>query len=178
MSQERVTSAYTRPLPAVLIAWFLALGVDVFLHAGLFARLYLTPGPFVLPAEQAFRRIPLGYVAFLVLTAGLYWLCRRLEVRGIRAGWWHGSAVGLVLWGGLLLGLYSVSTAGAPLLAAWWLGQAVELGASGAVIGGLAAGMAPARMLLRVTLIVLALFILTVVLQSLGLAPPMRLAVA
>jgi hypothetical protein len=44
------------------------------------------------------------------------------------AGWQLGVAFGLVLWGSLAMGLYSISTAGLPLLAAWWLGQAVESG--------------------------------------------------
>jgi len=173
-----MTSAYARPLSAVFIAWFVSLGVDLFLHAGLLARLYLAPSAFVLSAGQAFRRIPLGYLAFLLLTAALFWLCRRLDVRGIAAGFRHGFVIGLVVWGGLVLGLYSISTAGVPLLVAWWLGQAVELGIAGAVIGGLAAGVKPRRMLLWVALIVIGLFVLTVVLQNLGLAPAMRLAVS
>jgi hypothetical protein len=176
MSQEGMNQAYARPLPAVLIAWFLSLGVDLFLHGGLFARLYLSTSGFVLPADRAFRRIPLGYLAFLLLTAALFWLCRRLDVRGILAGWWHGFVFGVVLWGGLVLGLYSISTASIPLLVAWWVGQAVELGISGGVVGGLAAGISPRRMLLWVTLIVVALLVCTIVLQSLGVAPPMRLA--
>jgi len=171
-----MTSAYAKPLPAVLIAWFLALGVDLFLHAGLLARLYVISSPFILPADQAFRRIPLGYLAFLIVTAALFWLCRRLDVRGVRAGWWHGFVAGGVLWGGLVLGLYSISTASLPMLLAWWAGQAVELGVSGAVIGGLAAGIPPRRMFRWVALIVVTLFVLTIALQSLGLAPSMRVA--
>lgn len=171
-----MSSPYARPLSAVGVAWFLSVGVDLFLHGGLLARLYVVPSGFVLPADQAFRRIPFGYLAFLVLTSALFWLCRRLEVRGVVSGWRHGFVIGLVLWGGLVLGLYSISTAGVPLLVGWWLGQAVELGAAGGVIGGLAAGVAVRRMLLWVTSIVLVLLVLTVALQSLGIAPAMRLA--
>jgi hypothetical protein len=54
-----VDSTYARPLPAVLTAWFLSLGIDLFLHGALLARLY-PPTGFALPADQAFRRIPLG----------------------------------------------------------------------------------------------------------------------
>ncbi len=166
--------SYARPLPAVSIAWFLSVGVDLFLHGGLLARLYVVPSGFLLPAEQAFRRIPLGYAAFLVLTASLFWFLRRLDVRGLAAGWWHGFVTGLVVWGGLILGLYSITTAGIPLLAGWWLGQAVELGAAGAVIGGIAAGTSSRRMGLRVLLMVFLLLLLTIVIQNLGLAPAMR----
>jgi len=172
---ELMNSIYARPLSAVSIAWFLSIGVDLFLHGGLLARLYVVPSGFVLPADQAFQRIPFGYLAFLVLTAALFWLCRRLRVRGVVPGWWHGLLIGLVLWGSFVLGLYSISTARVPLLVGWWLGQAVELGAAGAVIGGLAGGLAPRRMLLWIALIVLVLFGLTVTLQTLGIAPAMRL---
>lgn len=160
----------------MLIAWFLALGVDLFLHAGLLARFYLIKSPFLLPPEEAFRRIPVGYLAFLLLTAALFWLFRRLDVRGIRTGCQHGFLVGVVLWGSLAGGLYSISTASAPLLVAWWLGQAVELGVSGGVIGGIAAGIPRRRMLFWAAMIVGVLFAITIALQSLGLAPAMRLA--
>ena len=169
-------SPYVRPLPTVLTAWFLSVGVDLFLHGGLLARLYVVPSGFVLPADQAFRRIPFGYLAFLLVTAALFWICRRVEVRGVGAGWRHGFVIGIVLWGALVLGLYSISTAGVPLLVGRWLGQAVELGAAGGVIGGLAAGVSFRRMLLWVTMIVFVLLVLTVALQSLGIAPAMRVA--
>jgi hypothetical protein len=169
-------STYARPLRTVLTAWFLSVGVDVFLHGGLLARLYMIPSGFVLPADQAFRRIPLGYLAFLLLTVGLFWFCRSVDVRGVGAGWRHGFVIGIILWGALVLGLYSISTAGVPLLVGWWLGQAVELGVAGGVIGGLAAGVSFRRMLLWVTLIVFGLLVLTVALQSLGIAPAMRVA--
>jgi hypothetical protein len=176
MSPEPMSSAYAKPVPTVLIAWFLSLGIDLFLHGGLLARLYLIKSPFILPADEAFRRIPLGYLAFLLLTAALFWLCRRLDVRGIRAGWRHGFVFGVVLWGSLVVGLYSISTATVPMLAAWSVGQAVELGVSGGIIGGVAAGIPLRRMFFWVTLIVGALLVLTIALQSLGVAPPMRLA--
>jgi len=168
-----MSSSYPRPASTVLVAWFLCLGVDLFLHGGLLARLYLTPGPLILEAEEAFRRIPLGYAAFLLLAVALYWLLRRLDVRGTRSGWWHGFLSGFVLWGALALGLYSITTAGAALLAAWWLGQAVELGLAGAVIGARAAGVSLRRAWLVVGATVIALVILTVVLQSLGWSPAM-----
>jgi len=59
-------------ISAVGAAWVLSLGFDLFLHAGLLARLYVEPGPFLLPPMVAFRRIPLGYLSFLVLTLSLY----------------------------------------------------------------------------------------------------------
>lgn len=171
-----MNSSYAKPASTVFLAWFLSLGVDLFLHGGLLARLYVTPSPFILQADDAFRRIPLGYLAFLLLVAALFWLCRRLDVRGLRSGWWHGFVSGLVLWGSLVLGLYSISTASIGLLMGWWLGQAVELGLAGVVIGALAANVSLRRAWLWVIVTVILLFVLTVVLQNVGWAPAMRLA--
>lgn len=95
------TVGTSRMLLTVAAAWVLSLGFDVFLHAGLLARLYVEPSPFLLGPEEAFRRIPLGYLAFLVLTMALYWFLRRLGVRGTIAGLRYGAAAGAVVWGGL-----------------------------------------------------------------------------
>lgn len=169
-------SSYPKPVPTVLLAWFLCLGADLFLHGGLLARFYAASSPFLLVAEAAFRRIPFGYVAILVLVGGLFWLCRRLNVRGVRSGWWHGFVAGIVVWGGLALGLYSITTAGGRLLAGWWLGQAVELGLAGAAMGALASGVPLWRAWLWVVAAVIALIALTVALQTMGLAPAARVA--
>lgn len=160
---------------AVFAAWVLSLGVDLFLHAGLLARLYLVPSPFLLDPMTAFRRIPLGYLTFFILTASLAWLVSRLNVRGAAAVFRLGVGAGAVIWGALALGLYSISTAPWELLVAWWIGQALELGLAGAVIGAAAAGTSTRRLWTRVTIAVLACVVVTVVAQSLGWAPPMRI---
>ena len=138
------------PVGGVLAAWLLSLGFDLFLHAGLLARLYARPSPFLLPAEDAFRRIPLGYAAFLILTIALYWLFRRLDVRGALNGFRVGLLAGLVLWGAWGLGLYSVSIAEADLMVGWWVGQGAELALAGAVLGAVAAGVSRRALMLKV----------------------------
>lgn len=112
-------------------AWALSIGIDLFLHAGLLARLYVEPSPFLLPAQDAFRRIPLGYLTFLILTVGLFWLLRRLRIRGFTAGFRLAAVAGAVVWGAPVLGLYSISTANPGLLIGWWIGQTVELSVAG-----------------------------------------------
>jgi hypothetical protein len=159
---------------AVAAAWLLSLGFDLLLHAGLLAGLYVAPSPFLLGPEAAFRRIPLGYLAFLALTVALGWLLRRLGIRGTFAGFRFGIAAGAVVWGALSVGLYSISTASWPLLASWWIGQAIELGLAGAVLGAAANGMPLRRIWAIVSVAVLACLVATVVLQSSGLAPPMK----
>jgi hypothetical protein len=168
-------SGALRVIGVVGAAWILSLGFDFFLHAGILATLYLEAGPFVLRPEVAFRRIPLGYLSFLVLTLSLYWLFRRLGIRGVASGLRHGGIVGAIVWGALTMGLYSISTAALPLLAGWWIGQAVELGIAGAVLGAAAAGVSLKRIWTLVAVAVFGFLAGTIVLQNLGLAPAMRL---
>jgi hypothetical protein len=161
-------------LSSIAAAWVLSVAIDLFLHAGLLARVYVEPSPFLLPAEDAFRRIPLGYLTFFILTIGLFWLLRRLNVRGIRAGFRLGAVVGATVWGALVLGLYSISTASLSLLVAWWVGQTAELAFAGAVLGAAADRVSLKRIWAVVSLVLVVLVAATVTLQSLGLAPAMK----
>jgi hypothetical protein len=165
-----------RALSGIAAAWVLSLGFDLFLHAGLLARLYTEPSPFLLQADDAFRRIPLGYASFLALTLGLYGLFRRLNVRRATSGFRHGLAVGAAAWGAFVVGLYSISTASPALLVGWWAGQAVELALAGAVLGAVAGGARLKRVWLIVIAAAIGSIAVTIALQSLGLAPAMRLA--
>jgi hypothetical protein len=161
---------------AIAAAWLLSLGFDLFLHGGLLASLYLEPGPFLLPPEEAFRRIPFGYLTFLILTASLSWLLLRLGVRGAAEGFRYGLTAGFVLWGAHAIGLYSISTASWQLLAGWWLGQALELGLAGAVLGAAAGGMRLKRIWLLVIVVVIICVVVTITLQSIGSAPAVKVA--
>jgi len=156
------------------VAWLVSLGFDVFLHAGALARIYARPSAFLLPAETAFLRIPLGYASFLVLTAALYWLFLQLSVRDWFTGLRVGLFAGLTLWGAWTLGLYSISVAEGDLLVGWWLGQAAETGLAGAFLGAAASGMERRRFLTKAAWVVGLLVVATVVLQVTGLAPAMK----
>jgi hypothetical protein len=172
--QDPATAGSSRAMLSVAAAWFLSIGFDLFLHGGLLAGQYVEPSPFLLPAEEAFRRIPLGYLSFLILTVGLFWLLRRLGVRGAMPGFRAGAAAGAVVWGATVVGLYSISTASLPLLAGWWIGQTVELGLAGAVLGA-AANRVPLKRIWAIVAAAVVLFVAgTITLQSLGLAPAMK----
>ncbi len=163
------------PLGLIVAAWFLSLGFDFFLHAGVLAKLYLIQTPFLLPPQAAFARIPLGYASFFVLTACLWWLYRETGVRGWFEGMHLGVLTGLVVWGAFCMGLYSISTMPLSLVIGWWVGQAAELGLAGAVLGAGLAGVPRRRLYVKVALAVFACLVVTIVLQSTGLAPPMRI---
>lgn len=168
-SDERRRRA-PRPVATALIAWLAMLGADLFLHAGVLAPLYDWDSPFLLRPEQAFVRIPAGWGAFLVLALALVWLLPRLGVRNGRDGVLVAAGAGMVAWGALLLGLWSISTADPALLAAWWLGQVAELALGGYVVGAALAGVRLRRLVLLVVVVVSIGVTTAVVLQSIGYA--------
>jgi hypothetical protein len=159
------------PLSLTLIAWLATLGFDFFLHGGLLAGVYVRSDPFLLPPERAFALIPVGYLSFLLLTVLLVRLMDRLDLTGWRAGAVFGLELGGLAWGALVLGLYSISTASPALLLAWFVGQTVELGIAGAVVGSGRAGTAIRRLFWIVLAFVLVMVLITIVMQSTGLAP-------
>jgi hypothetical protein len=133
---------------AVAMAWLAAIGFDFLLHAGILRGLYLSPGGFLLPPELAFRRIPLGYLAFLIITVLMAWLMRLGGISGLHQGTRFGLTFGVLLWGAWCLALASITTAPWGLLIAWFVGQSLEAGLAGAVLGAaFAAG--PLRRLAR-----------------------------
>jgi len=158
----------------IIAAWFLCIGIDFLLHAGILARLYLNESPFLLPPESAFARILIGYFTFLVLTLSLWWLTAAVGAKGARRGFQIGLVSGAVIWGALLLGLFSISTAPVDLLGAWWVGQAIELGAAGAVLGAGRETQDRRRIYARVAIIFFGCLVTTILLQSFGWAPAME----
>lgn len=157
------------------LSWLSILGIDFFLHGGLLASLYVRPSPFLLPPADAFRLIPLGYLAALLSTVLLLWLMLRLDLSGWRQGLTFGLQLGALLGGALVLGLLSISTAELSLLVGWSVGQTVEMGIAGAVAGSGLAGTRPTILLVKVVVLVIFLVALTIALQSIGLAPAVRL---
>jgi hypothetical protein len=62
------------------------------------------------------------------------------------------------------------------LLLGWWIGQTIEAGLAAAVLGASTSGVSLKRIWILVAAAVFAFFAATVVLQSLGLAPPMKIS--
>ena len=158
-----------------LLSWLAMLGVDFFLHGGLLAAFWVQDSPFLLPPAQAFSLIPVGYAAFLLLAVLLIWLMTRLEITGWGPGFIFGLKLGALVWGALVLGLNSATTAGLPLLLSWFVGQTLEMAVGGAVIGRALGGERLSRLFLIVLGLVVLFFVITIVMQSLGLAPTVRM---
>jgi hypothetical protein len=146
------------------------LGFDFFLHGGLLAGLYRESSPFLLPPDQAFMLIPVGYLSFLIGAILVVWLLIRLEIKSWRAGFRFGVTLGALMWGGLALGLLSISTASLALMLGWFLGQTVELGIAGAVA---AQGLGMERLgrlwVYVIAFILVAVFV-TIMIQNIGMA--------
>jgi hypothetical protein len=151
------------------------LGFDFFLHAGLLARLYIKPSPFLLSPAKAFWLIPIGYMSFLLMAILLTWMMDGLEIVGKRRGLVFGIKFGGMVWGALVLGLLSISTADVDLLLGWLFGQALELGIAGAVVGDGLSGEHLNRVFVAVITFTVLSVIITILCQTIGLAPVVRM---
>jgi hypothetical protein len=151
------------------------IGIDFLLHGGLLAEFYVQPSPFLLPPDQAFRLIPVGYISFLLLAVLLVWLMLRLKIKGWREGSIFGLKLGALVWGALVLGLMSITTASLWLLVGWMLGQTAEMAVAGMIAGCGLEGARLTRILMVVVAIIVVCVGVTIVLQSMGLAPTIRI---
>jgi hypothetical protein len=162
---------FSRRFRVALVVWLAMLGLDFLLNGAVFAGMYQGDGAFILAPAEAFRRIPLGYLAFLILAIGIVEIAYRLRVvriaDGIRLGLLIGGVFGAI-WG---LSLYSIATLGAQLALAFaviWLSLAVLGSAVGAA--GLA-GTSLRGLVLRVGAFDLLCAVIVIGLQSFGVVP-------
>ena len=157
----------------ILISWIAFLGFDFLLHAGLLAKMYSRTNPALLNAELAFYRIPFGYLSFLVFVVVVYWIFSRIGINEWKKGFWFGIKFGALLGMASTLGFYSILTVDLDMLIGWGLGQTIEFGIVGAIIGGANSGISLKKLLIGVATFVVIAVILTIILQNVGLAPPM-----
>lgn len=158
-----------------LIAWFAMLGLDFLLNGAVFARIYQDGSAFMLAPAEAFRRIPLGYLAFLIVAFGIVELIRHLGITrtgdGIRLGLVLG-ALGGAVWA---LSLYSIATLSVPAALAFavvWMALLVV----GCVVAAASLGSSSQRKLvLLVAGFDVACVVVVIALQSLGAVPTVRL---
>lgn len=157
------------------LAWLAMIGLDFILHAGVLAGLYLQPSPFLLSTVTALALIPVGYLALLLSAALVVWLMHRLHPAGWREGALFGLELGSLTSGAFVLGLLSISTAALPLLVGWFIGQTLELALAGAVVGSGLSGTRLRRLFGAVVVFDLLSVVTTIILQSLGVVPTIRI---
>jgi hypothetical protein len=154
-----------------LVVWLAMVGLDFVLNAALFAGMYEKGGAFMLAPGEAFRRIPFGYLAFLLLAAGVVELAFRLGVTTLSQGIRLGVATGAVLGAAWSLGLYSIATLSPQVASAFAVIWFALLTAAG-VVAAAGLGRASLRGLtLRVAGIDVLGAIAVVALQSVGVVP-------
>lgn len=154
-----------------LIGWFSMLAIDFLLHAGLFASFYQVSDPSLLSPIDAFLRIPLGYISFLLVNVLSLWLMKSLNITDWRKGLLFGLEFGGIIWGALMLGMLSITTVPPIILLIWFLGQTVETGVASALIGAGLEGYRLRRLSIITILLIITSVVLTIAMQSLGLAP-------
>jgi hypothetical protein len=170
MSEEDQLVNRWRYIKLTLLVWVAMIGIDFFLHGGIFAALYEQDNPFILSATDSFRRIPLGYLALLATAALLVWIVKQTSTRGWRKGLVLGLGLGAVMAISSVLGLYSISTVSLQLLAAWFVAQVIEIAIAGAIIGQGLMVNSLRKLAAAVTIGFVLLFVVTVVIQNSGFA--------
>jgi hypothetical protein len=111
------------------------IGTDFLIHAGILYPVYNQDHPFLLENTSAFYLIPVGYLSFLITAGLIYWLLRSMQYENrVKAGKFA-LGFGAVMWGSLILGLFSIANAPFWLLIGWFVGQTVEIGIAGYIMG-------------------------------------------
>jgi len=164
-----------RIISIVLLGWLVAIAVDFFQHAGLFAKLWLESAPAFLPPEVLFQRIPFGYMAFLLATVLVTWLMVRLNLSGWKQSAAFGFKFGVASEGILVLGILSVFSVSPTLLMAWFFGGVAQYSIVCAVIGSGLGGSHLGHLWAKALVFVVSLVVITIILQTLGYAPVMQL---
>jgi len=153
-----------RPL---VLAWFMAIGVDLLLNAGLFSGLFdQTREPGLLPDDVLFRRIPVAYLSLGVVVVCLGWLFDRTDLRGPKAGAALGALSGLVVASMGIVTLWTAIDITGLFVAAGAFVQVCMLAASGAVLGAFRANGDRRRLSRRVLLFALLAALAGIVTQN------------
>ena len=160
----------------IFLSWLGFIGFDLFLHAGLLAKLYHDDNPAILPPLDAFYRIPFGYIAFFLYWIFLYWLIIKAELSDRIVIIRFSAIVGVFLGISSTLAQFSILQVNELLLIGWGLGFIIEIIIAGTIIAYALTGYSYKKLFYFVLLFDIALFIITVVMQNIGLAPPLEIA--
>ena len=158
----------------VLLAWLVTIAIDFFLNAGLFAKMWLESSSAFLPPEKLTQRIPLGYIAFLLLTILLTWIMARTNVRGWKQGASFGFKFGLLFEAASALGTISAYSVSPPLIIAWFLGGVLKDSIVCTIIGSGLGGSHLRRLWARAIVFVVIIIVVTIIMQALGYAPAIQ----
>jgi hypothetical protein len=160
-----------RLIQVAVLAWVAVIGIDFLLNAGLLAPFFHWDQPGLLSPIKMFQYIPLGYASFLFWSIALVWLVVRTRSYGAATGARFGLKLG-VLWGGAtFLGWLSIFSFPPLMIFCWALDYAIYFTLAGAVIGGSLTVPRLQPAVRRVVVLIVACVVVTVAMQSFGLAP-------
>jgi hypothetical protein len=128
----------------IAMAWIAVIGLDFLLNAGVFATVFADDWEFLSNPEDLFRRIPLGYGAFLVVVILVAWVLGRSAgsaPMNAQTGARAGLRLGLFVGAAGSLGLASISSAPTGILVAWLFSYFLAAGVAGSVLGAGMGGM-------------------------------------
>lgn len=126
--------------------WFVAVGVDLLLNAGLFTPVFeQAREPALLNDAVLFQRIPVAYAALGVGVAALAWVVDRLAVSTTRRGVRVGAVVGLVFAVTGVVWLWTAIEMTGLFVAAATVSLISQMAAAGAVLGAARAGVPRGR---------------------------------
>jgi hypothetical protein len=135
----------------VVVAWLLAIGIDLFFNAGLFSGLFdQEREPVLLPDTVLARRIWVAYAALVIAVGALAWLLDRTDRRGALAGAALGALAGLVFAAMGIVMLWTAIDMTGTFVAAGALVQVAEMAGAGAVLGAFRTGTDRRRLTRRV----------------------------
>lgn len=75
------------------VATAVTLSLDVLLNAVVFRTVYVAAAPYLRPADELNRLVPLGWGALVIIVGSFGWIC----IRGGWAGWKAGLEFGALL---------------------------------------------------------------------------------
>jgi hypothetical protein len=175
-TQATTPLSIRRLIIIALLSWLSQIIFDFFQHAGLFAKLWIESRAAFLPPEELFKRIPLGYLSFLITSSMLVWLMVRLGISGSKQGALFGFKIGAFLSCSYVLGMASGFPIKPALLIAILFGSTAQSAIAAGVIGSGVSGAHLGRLSLKLIVFLILVLIAYFLLQSLGLAPPMQQA--
>jgi hypothetical protein len=176
-SSQTITPLSIRRLIIItLLSWLSQIIFDFFLYAGLFAKLLIESRAAFLPPEELFKRIPLGYLSYLITSGMLVWLMVRLGISGWKQGALFGLKIGAFLSCSYVVGMASGFPIKPALLIAILFGSTAQSAIAAGVIGSGVSGARLGRLSLKLVAFLILVLIAYFLLQSLGLAPPMQQA--
>ncbi len=151
----------------VFWAWLVAVGVDLFFNAGVFAGLFeQSREPNLLADEVLFARIPVAYVVVAVGVAAVAWVVDLAQITGARRGAITGTGIGLLFGLTGLVWLWTAIEMTLLFVGAGLVVQTAQMAAAGIVLGVVRRDLPARQLRWRSAAAALALAMTAIVVQN------------